>query len=384
MQEVIDKEMDVRRGWTSASNAEADSLCQKRFLAQRGLPRPDPGPDAERGRHIHRLLSSDQIAGEMEKLPVDIREMFDACRKIEKALVNKFFTPEDGKQRVFREKPDGSSRLWCKIPDGNGGFFEHSGEPDVVYRAGTKALIIEYKTLAGDIPEAPENRQLRDQAVLVRGNHVVVDTIGVAVDQPLVTHSPSICVYTKEDLDRAEREMFDRVRASHDPNAKAFAGQVQCAFCLAKRYCVEYQKFAAGMVPAVLGALEIPMIQWTPEQRAMAANNLGSAQKFLDELKDFIKDGLAKDPDFCPGWGLKAGAVKRSITNPQKVFERFNLIGGTLEGFMGCITVGITKLKEQIYGATGAKGKALDEAFNTVTADCVAEKQIAPSLVKLQ
>lgn len=373
-------------GWTSASNADPDALCPKRHLSQKSLPKTETESkqnqkDREGGRRIHAALAvvTDNIVA---TLTVAEREVFDACRKIEKAEANRFFTPEDGQVRVFREQEDGSSRLWCQVPDGRGGYFKHSGLPDVIFRAGKKALIIEYKTLAGDVPESADNRQLRDQAVLLKGNVPGIELIGVLVNQPLVTHSPVVCVYDTAALKRAEHEMFDRVRASNDPNAQAIAGKRQCNFCAAKNYCVEYQRWAGAMVPAMLNVLDVPVSAWTPEQRGYFCDNYSIASKWLDTSRAECERVLAEDPAAVVGWELKPGSIKETIIQPETVFQKFCQVGGTQEAFMTCVSVGKTKLKEALAKVTGAKGKSLDEAIKVVTAGCVSASQNKPSLVK--
>jgi len=151
----------------------------------------------------------------------------------------------------------------------------------------------------------------------------------------------------------------------------------------ANGHCVEYQVWAAKITPPqMLTVLEVPMANWTPEQRALAANALSPAQKFLDDLKDFLKAGIKTDPAFVPGWHLKPGAKRESINDPQKCFERFAVMGGTLDQFMGTVTVAKGKLKEAVSSACTIKGKVLDKAMAALTDGIVDVKQNDPSLEK--
>lgn len=371
----------AHRGHTSASNALADSLCPGRHLAQAGLPEPPSSNDAKSGSQIHAVLANQWDVG---NLSLEQREMFDACREIEKRVVIDYFGEQPpAPVRVVREQADGSTRCWVKFGK-NGSTYEHSGQPDVVYRSGTKALVVEYKTGANEVAESPRNMQLRDQAALLYGNLTVLDEIATVVVQPLVTHDPQVCVYSKADLERATVEMYERVIASNNPNSPRVAGETQCAFCLAKKLCVTYQKWAAQCTPpAMQVALGVPMASWTPEQRATAANALGP-EDFLDELKDFLKSGLKADAAFVPGWGLKPGAKMEAITNPQACFDRFAAQGGTLDQFMGCVKVGKTRLKEELHATTKLKGKALDTAMGKLTEGIVEAGQKEPSLKRLE
>lgn len=373
------KPIDERRGHTSASNALADSLCEGRHQAQAGLP-DEPGPYAESGRKVHAALAqNNERPFDMGSLTLAERETFDACREIEKKLVLQYFGENHPPMRVFREE-----RYWAKIKHGER-LLEHSGQPDVVFRAGTKALICEYKTLAGDVPVSPKNLQLRDQAVLVRGNFVPTDEIAVAVIQPMVTRTPTLCVYSKDDLDTAAKEMIARVKASNTPGAKRTAGEVQCKYCKARKTCIVYQQFAGQITPpAMLSILSVPMASWTREQLGVFCNGLGPAQKFLDEGKEFVKAALERDPNAVDGWTLEPGAVREKIVNPQEVFNRFVTLGGKVEQFMPCVDVRKGALKEALNVVTGAKGKPLEAAVKTLTDGCVEAKQTAPSLKRVE
>lgn len=371
-----------RGSWTSASNAQADLLCPGRFLAQRGIPEPTKGDDASQGTLIHEALAS----GDMSKLNSAQADVYESCYKIEAKVIEAYFGL--GVPVIpFRHR-----RFWTKIqvtlPDKAVVQLEHSGEADVVHRFGTKALVLDYKTLAGDVAESPKNLQLRDLACLVKGTDPVVNEVGTAIIQPFVTHSPEICVYTEADLRRAEQEMFARVDASNRLNSKRVAGDSQCKYCLFKTRCNEYAAFVGAMVPRLENQPEnifqTAMANWTPNQRAVAASLLTPAGKALDEIKDFLKDGMGKDVNFVPGWTLAPGTKRTVVNNPQEAFSRFSGAGGQLPAFMDCITVSTTKLKEQLAVVTGLKGNALTNALNELLKDITDMSTNAPTLKQVK
>jgi len=363
---------DPRRGATSASNAAADAACPGRHLAQRGMPER-VSQDSESGRAVHEALSGKEV-----KLTPEQIETKEACQRIEEKVVGQFFGTESGRMvpKVFREE-----RFWVQIPvvGGNSVICEHSGQPDVVMRAGPKALIIEYKTLFGDVPESPENLQLRDQAVLARGK-LLVKEIGVVVIQPHVTHQPVLCMYDEGAITRAAQEMFARVVASNNPNSQRHPGEQQCKFCLAKRNCAPYQAWAGGMVPGMLSVLDVPVALWTPEQRGQFCEMRATAQRWLDECVDACKDELEKDPEAVAGWKLRPGSKRDTITDPQGVFDRFAALGGTPAQFLSAVSVVKTNLKRALGEITGAKGKALNDAMETLTEGLVETKMASPTL----
>ena len=365
--------IDERQGATSASNAQADSLCAGRHLAQRGLPEVR-GPWSETGSRIHAALH----VGKPDGLSLEEVETFDACRSVEAKLVEQYFgaAAASGAMKVWREE-----RAWTRFQD-ESGQWQHSGKPDVVYRLLNKCLVLEYKTLSGDVAESPRNMQLRDQAVLVRGT-LLLDEVGVAVIQPLVTHSPTICFYDREELDRAAAELFARTKASNDPKSARSPGPAQCNYCLAKTHCLEYQRWAGGSVPMMQNLLDVPVASWTGEQCAQFLERDPVAQKWLDESKAAVKARVAQFPGSVPGWALKPGSTVETITDPQTCFDRFAKLGGKLEVFMSCIKVGKTKLKEALNAVTGAKGKSLESALGTVCQGITESKQNQPSLKKV-
>lgn len=366
----------IRRGWSSASNAAADAACPGRHNAQRGIPEPAKSADATFGTRIHQALADQQF---IPKLTLDEREVFDACREIEKKTVSAYLGDTKDPVRVFRHQ-----RSWVKVPP-NG--LEHSGEADVVYRAGNRLVIADYKVLAGDYPDSPRNLQLRDLAVLFRGAFVTITEVATLIIQPFVTHSPEVCVYTAADLDEAQARMFARVIASNDPASPRVPGEAQCQFCLAAKAgkCLEYQKWAGQITPPqMLSVLEVPMASWTPEQRVLAMNALGPALDLLEQMKAFFKEGIAKDAGFIPGWTLAPGNKRETITNPQECLNRFMAFGGKLEQFMPSISVGKTKLREALHEVVGAKGLALDKAMQALTAGIIEVNQNAPSLRKVE
>lgn len=354
---------DERKGGTHASNAAADRLCPPRHRAQAGLPE-QPSRDSDFGRVIHEALAS----GNTHSLSLQQREVYDNCRLIEKKFIQDTFG--DSPVFLFREQ-----RFYVLI---DGKYF-HSGKPDLVVRAGTKGLIIEYKTLPGDVPDAPDNEQLRDQVALAAG-HLILDEVITVVDQPGVTMNPVPCRYTKADIKRAEAEMFERVRRCYDPTLERNPGKLQCEHCLAKRDCLPYMRWAGSMVPAMLTLLDVPVSQWTPEQRGIFCRQYHVAKGWLEGTREAMIEGAKKDPKFIDGFELKPGAIRTAILDPQSVFTRYLALGGTPQKFMRCVAVGMTKLREAINDLTGARGKQLDAAMDTLLKGLTSEQQNEPSL----
>lgn len=345
----------IRKGWTSASNATADRLCPGRHRAQLGIPE-EKSKDADFGNAIHAALAS----GDPAALDSQQREIFDACQKIEAELVKVYFGGEKP-AITLREK-----RFWWKREEAGVTVVGHSGQVDVIHRLKEKALLLDFKTLAADVPESPENEQLRDLVVLSAG-HLLVQEVAVAIVAPLVTHSPEPCVYEKQDIAQATPLMIERVEASNKPDAPRVAGPVQCAFCRAKTSCESYTAWAGSKVPVPAGLTSMAIVDWTPEQRAIFCENRSIAQTWLDGAWEFMEKGMVKDPNFVPGWHLKPNSPQKPINDLQAMFARVAALkpdADILPDFMKCLDGNKTDIKELIGKLTGLKGKALADKAN--------------------
>lgn len=374
---------DPRQGWTSASGAPADFLCQGRHLAQRGLQSKST-EDAISGSRVHEALAT----GDVSKLDRTERETYDACKEIESKLIDRFF--EGSVPVIFQHQ-----RFWIEFhgnnPDGTDRTLKHSGEVDLCARLGERALVIDRKTLMGQYAASPGNLQLRDYAVLVRNEFVFIKEVAVAIVQPLVTHSPELCVYHEDDLITAERQLYLRVIASNDPRSKRTPGDIQCKFCLAKGQCLEYQRWATNLLPhdgassdslAMALLMNTPVAQWTDEQFLLFLNvikpGIDRGLKWFDSVIETIKERLPNHP--LKGWGLKPGNKREIINNPQKVYERFIALGGKHDAFMKAVLVKKGDLEDALNATTGARGQALDKAMDAICQGCVEVRRNAPSL----
>lgn len=364
--------LDERKGGTSASNALADSLCQGRHLACRNLP-DNTSDDATFGTTVHAALAK----GSDEGLTVEQQDIYESCQLIESKLVDQCFGPDKAKAKVFTEQ-----RFWVRIDTKDGhGRYEHSGKADKVYRHESRGLIVEYKTLAGEQQESAENMQLRDNVVLAARSLVLQEVMAVVI-QPLVTHSPTPVLYDKESIKQAEEDMFARVRASNNPASLRVAGEVQCKFCKFKPQCPEYAAWSVSLLPATVSLPDSPVAVWTPEQMALFCDRKGAVQKWMDDCEQAIKDALEGNPDAVPGYCLKPGAIKESVSNPQELFNRFSAEGGTLELYMSCVSIAKGKLETAVRDVTKAKGKSLASKVDKLLEGLTTSKQNSPSIAK--
>ena len=348
---------DERQGWTSASNAEADSLCPGRHLISRGLPF-ESTPEATTGTRIHAWLACDDVQLSDEEL-----EIAEGLSGKANGVIDLW---KNGKtlRGVHVEE-----RLWHQS-----GRFQHSGKPDAVFTINKRGLILDFKTGRNEVTPNHSNLQLRDLAVMAAMEYKL-DEVAVAII-PAYGPVSEPCVYTQQDLAVALSQMEERITASNDPNSKRIPGEVQCKYCKAKGICPE---FKAAQLPATTAA-DFPA----------AICNLDSEKlgQFLALVR--LGDDVATKEvrrrldlgDVVPGWNIKPGRVTETIVNAQEVFNRFIAAGGTPEKFMDAVKITKAPLKSQLREVTQLKGKGLDQRFDDLISGCVDEKQSAPILAQ--
>lgn len=358
---------DDRGQWTSASAAQADSLCPGRHLAQLGIPEPPPTEDAASGTRIHAALE----VGNPEGLDGDEIDVYEKCVQIGGKIFYDLFGYEHSELLPIKEQ-----RLWLEF-DG----LKHSGKADVFYILGQVALICDFKTGRNEAPDSPRNLQLRDLAVLVAVNYGV-SKVHVAIIQPWVTMTPEVCTYELTELLESKWQLQERVRKSNDPKSPRVPGEVQCQYCRAKGVCPEFQAVS----------LPVPAVEATPETVkagivTLPGERLGVFLSLVrlasDTAEAEVRSRLNAGTE-VPGWELKPGRTTEKIIDAQTVFSRALKAGVTQETFVkDCVSVTKGKLKDALKAATGTKGKALDAELDALLAGATETKTSDPILTKV-
>jgi hypothetical protein len=117
------------------------------------------------------------------------------------------------------------------------------------------------------------------------------------------------------------------------------------------------------------------------QQGAEVLDQIEHISKLIDEARSFYKTQLANNPNCVPGWMLRPGAMRRSLTNPQRVWEKLQEVL-TTEQFLCAVKVEVGKLQDlwaQVSGIPNAQAK---ERFNKELGNLIIEFQNAPSLVR--
>ena len=355
---------DEREGRPSASGMERLALCPGSWNASKGIEKTS-SEHAVRGNRIHSLIAGEDV----ENHTAEETDIANQCERLAGIIVLQHMArPMEDCTEVWRE-----SRIWTR--SGNEPLW--SGKPDLVVIYGKRAVIIDFKTGRGEVEHAANNKQIRALAVLIDGCFVgKLDSILVAIVQPLASQSMSLCDYTKADIELARTEIENTVRNAMKPDAKRVAGEAQCRYCPAKARCPE-----AGEVLTEVANVQPIVTMLSSSELGDLLSKCKQAEDVVDALREEAKNRL-EEGVAVEGWELKAGATRETITNPEAVFFRFSEKGGNIEQFMATITVNKAKLSDAYKGVTGTKGKELEVLLDILLDGCTESKTNSPSLVK--
>lgn len=285
-------------------------------------------------------------------------------------------------------------RLWARTPYGNP---LNSGQADVFWIEKDRALLADYKSLFGDVPDVAENLQLRDLAVLIHLNYGVTE-VTAYINQPRVTRNPKLVVYGLEDLKRAEAEMRERVKASMDPNSPRVPGVEQCKYCNGKLVCEEFK--AAAMYPVVATLQNVPPLKpkelkpivekrvasLLPDALVNLRDMLRLSEMLQTAVNAEIRKRLTADVSSVPGLTLAEGNKVRVITQILKAWElivaRTDKV--TLEGFAECLSISIGDLEKAVKTALDCTADEATAWVNETLGTIITLKANAASIERVK
>ena len=352
---------DERQNKPSASSMERYQLCPGSWNAERGIAE-ETSHDAEMGNRIHAVLAGETVT---PPLTDDEERTMEACRSQAQAILDTILPHRD---EVHLER-----RYWWGK--------EWSGKPDVVAIdcIFAEGLIIDYKTGRGDVASAEGNMQLRALAVLAANAHSL-ERVTVAIVQPLAGEV-SVCLYSAGDLSVARKEILRVIDAIQKPGAPRNPSSKACKYCKAKATCPEALALAESAPLAV--SRDGRELVISPDRIAEFLGHVPAIEAVVEAVKAKAKRMLEAG-ETVPGWTLKPGAERETITDPTTVYNRAAAAGVNSEAFMACVSVTKGKLKDAVKAATGEKGKSLDARMETILAGCTETRAAAPSLAKIK
>lgn len=345
-----------------------------RALREAGKLSQTPSKDAITGNRVHGAWCGQEVAD----LNPRESETVESLKRMESMLVTDW---SRGELVVCLGR---EVRLWLH----EGLDPVHSGAFDVAYSTMSartlepdkRMLIIDGKSLFGEVSPAEENDQLRELVGLARANFSRCNEFTVAILQPWVSQRPSVALYDATEAELALRELRRTISDNADPNAPRTAG-VWCDKCPAFELCDTVRMSAArtwDVAKAVAdGFFTLPV----GESGAKLLDAAKVAKKYLEKVEECYKAILAADPEAVPGWHLRDGAKVRVINDidaAAQIAPEFM----SREEFYSTVTVNVGDLQELCASESGLRGRALEDLFNQRFARVIRYKQNAPSLVR--
>ena len=387
---------DPRRGVPSASAIGRIEACpashQMALLAG-----DNSGKWSKYGDAIHEALAT----GDASKLDAAQLETFEMCNEQLEWMLSEW-AGDDEIMAIHRD----SKRLGLttiggvvEVTDETTAKLVNTALADVIALKFSKAdqalhfFIADHKTLRGEVPEAADNPQLRNLAVLVAKRFRCVAG-RVCIIQPWAG-KPTLADYD-DILLRHAGEWLNQVltRERHATPDDRKAG-VHCHYCPANSNCSTFRQLATSPVEAMTRFLP------TDDKTARAALFARAMELDADTLAGFVKhlrlvgwwsaaiEGAAKkraesDVEFQRFYRLKPGSPREKIIDVQAVFTRSCELGVAPANFSAACSITKTELKGLIAGATGLKGKALETKMAEVLQGATESKETAPQLEEVE
>jgi Protein of unknown function (DUF2800) len=359
----------------SASSARRRRLCVGsenliRALAEHNLLAEIPaGPDAESGQAVHAAW-----AGEPVKLNGNQALTLEDLQRLEQMLVADWSAGEEV-YLIGREE-----RLWLRQR------LEPlmSGQYDVAYgkRNGKSVLILDAKTLYGEIDPAEYNDQLRELVALFFFNYPATEHFRVAILSPKLQERCTVADYDRTEAMLAYRLLKLSLAESAQPEAIRTPG-AHCGKCPARLNCEEARQMIGNTYNLAKriesGEFRIPL----GEKGARIIENIKSAKVLLKGLEDRYKQQLLDEPDSIPGWRMKEGKKIRVISEVDKALKAAKANWFSDEDFWACCDVAIGRLQEKLGTVAQVSGKGLARRFNEAFGPLVTYKQYGPELEKI-
>ncbi len=366
---------DERLGLPSASGARLRRHClgQHQLVTElrkagKLVPEP-PSPAAKSGNVIHSAWAGNPE----EELSVFEASTLDILQRLEKMVVT------DWCQGLPCEVLGRELRLYLR----KGIMPIASGALDVAYiqYEPMRILILDAKTLTGQVDPAHSNDQLRELVALTTQNYSEVSEITVGLLRPNVAERTSLSVYDQLECHVALAMLFKHLEEIALPNRPRTPGD-WCRYCQALPFCPQAHAYASEPsmelgLQISKGTLALPIGHAGTE----LLSKLLAARPLIERLTSMYKALLAQEPDALPGYHLRPGKQVREITDILAAWEAANQVEGfDLAAFLSATKLSVTKLEAALGKATGRRGRDLRQTFSDVFGEVTQMRTDAPEL----
>jgi hypothetical protein len=331
------------------------------------LAKIPPSQDAQSGTLVHRAWAGERTLS-LSRVQIQTLAQLDRLQKM-------LLADWSGADPVFllgREE-----RLWLR----QGIEPLHSGQYDAAYFSanGTRALILDAKTLYGEIEPADHNDQLRELVALFRFNYPSLEQFRVAILSPNLAERCTLADYDQYEAELALRLLRLSLSDSSLPGAPRTPGPY-CTTCPARLNCAETRSLIGTTYSLAKRIQEGEFTLPLGEKGARFIENIKTARALLKTYEGAYKEAIQSDPNCVPGWHLKNGNKVREIFDPLKAWELASQLGLSTQEFLACAEMPVGKLQDGVGTALSLSGRELTRCFNDTFEPVIALRQNAPSL----
>src|SRR5206468_3069233 len=348
-----------RLGLPSGSHLERLVHCRASHAMsmkarQLGQATHEDSEAAQQGTRIHETLHT----GNLEELGPEERELAEDLRRQELDLLSEWkrdSTVQERREERFYLRREGHL------------FPIFTGQPDLVFSQGNRALIIDRKLGRRQVSAPSENWQLRAYAVLLAQADPGLEEITVAIQSPFFKYQPAI--YGCEELDQFHRLILTVLASLSDPGEPMIGSW--CTFCPGSMICPARSKER--------NQLAIP-VQELPSgtDAARLLEMVARVEAVCDQIKAHYKAQLETDSSCVPGWRLQSSS-RRWIPHPEQAFERL-IEQFTVSEFLECTSVSVSELERAWASKNNVPTAQARVRFSRYMGACITENRVGPSL----
>lgn len=364
----------IRLDLPSASSANRRRNCRGsqnliRELSSRGLLRQQQqSAEAASGSRVHAAWAGQAL----EKLSASEHQTLVELERLEALVLEDWVGTQIRDVTLLGRE----QRLW--LHDGLDPLL--SGQYDCAYSLDSRVLILDAKTLYGQLEGASSNDQLRELVALFHFNYPHFTHYTVALLVPNQAERISIATYDELEAKLALRLTYITLAEGNDPAAPRTPGR-WCQVCPAVADCEEARALVGHFNDSLStrldrGEFTLPL----GERGALLLDQIKIAKSIIKTLEEAYKTELQHAPDSLPGWHLRNGKKIRQIAEVERALEAWKNARLDIADFLFATEISVSRLQERYGLAAGIKGKRLEQEFNERFSELITFKVYAPEL----
>jgi CRISPR/Cas system-associated exonuclease Cas4 (RecB family) len=313
---------------------------------------------ARQGTRIHEARHT----GNVDQLSSEECELFENLKRREQTLLS---------QWTIDPFPIPEQRSEVRLYLRREGHFLPvlTGQPDLVFVQGSRALIIDCKLGRNRVADPCENWQLKIYAILLSRTETYLEEVTAQILSPYFDFEP--VTYGREELDQLYRSVLVVVASLEDPGEPVPGDH--CHFCPARLICSAAKDAAVGAMLTKVAQLP------TGEGAAELLAQIKRAQALFKEIEGYYKRLLEETPGAIPGWLLEPGDVRRSIEDTVALHKHTADLF-SVDELLSCCSASVPALERMWAQKKGVPVNGARAGFKQFLGPLLVEKRTAPTL----